>query len=74
MVLIPVLCPHCHSDHVIKGGKTCRGSTTLAQFIAVCRRSKWSKHKTNSPLLALLAMAGSHAACKISSACSNALC
>jgi insertion element IS1 protein InsB len=22
MVLIPVCCPHCHSDHVIKGGKT----------------------------------------------------
>jgi transposase-like protein len=22
MVLISVLCPHCHSDHVIKGGKT----------------------------------------------------
>jgi hypothetical protein len=22
MVLIPVLCPHCHSDQVIKGGKT----------------------------------------------------
>jgi transposase-like protein len=25
MVLIPVLCPHCHSDHVIKGGKTTAG-------------------------------------------------
>jgi transposase-like protein len=25
MVLIPVLCPHCHSDHVIKGGKTKAG-------------------------------------------------
>jgi hypothetical protein len=48
--------------------------TRDAQFIAVCRRSKWSKHATNSPLLALLAMAGSNAACKISSACSNALC
>ena len=22
MVLIPVTCPYCHSDHVIKGGKT----------------------------------------------------
>jgi hypothetical protein len=22
MVLIPVLCPHCHSDQVIKGGTT----------------------------------------------------
>ena len=46
----------------------------FAQFIAVCRRSKWSKHVTNSPLLALLATAGSKAACKISSACSKALC
>jgi len=25
MVLMPVLCPHCHSDHVIKGGKTTAG-------------------------------------------------
>jgi hypothetical protein len=25
MVLIPVLCPHCHSDQVIKGGKTKTG-------------------------------------------------
>ena len=25
MVLIPVRCPHCHSDHVIKGGKTNAG-------------------------------------------------
>jgi hypothetical protein len=44
----------------------------FAQFIAVCRRSKWSKHRTNSPFLALLAIAGSSAACMISSACSNA--
>src|SRR2546429_4034702 len=44
-----------------------------AQFLAVCRRSKWSTHVTNSPFLALRAMAGSSAACKISSACSNAL-
>jgi hypothetical protein len=48
--------------------------TPLAQFLAVCRRSKWSKHATNSPLLALRAIVGSNAACKISSACSNALC
>src|SRR5438128_2409109 len=46
--------------------------TLFAQFIAICRRSKWSKHLTNSPFLALLAMAGSNAACKISSVCSNA--
>jgi insertion element IS1 protein InsB len=25
MVLMPVLCPHCHSDQVIKGGKTKTG-------------------------------------------------
>ena len=25
MLLMPVLCPHCHSDHVIKGGKTKAG-------------------------------------------------
>ena len=25
MVRMPVLCPHCHSDHVIKGGKTKAG-------------------------------------------------
>jgi hypothetical protein len=45
----------------------------VAQFLAVCRRSKWSKHFTNAPLLALLAMAGSSAARKISSACSQEL-
>ena len=41
----------------------------IAQFIAICRRSKWSKHLTNSPFLALLAMVGSNAARKMSSAC-----
>src|SRR6266478_52179 len=46
--------------------------TAIAQFIAVCRRSKWSKDLTNSPLLALRAMAGSKAAHKISSVCSKA--
>lgn len=25
MVLMPVLCPHCHSDQVIKGGQTKAG-------------------------------------------------
>ena len=25
MVFLPMLCPHCHSDHVIKGGKTKTG-------------------------------------------------
>src|SRR4030095_13367148 len=48
--------------------------TPYAQFIAVCRRSKWSKYFTNSPLLALHAMVGSSAARKISSACSKAFC
>jgi hypothetical protein len=43
-----------------------------AQFIAVCSRSKWSKPFTHSPRLALLAIVGSNAAGKISSACSNA--
>ena len=46
----------------------------VAQFIAICRRSKWSKHFTNSPLLALAAMTGSSAARTISSACSQAFC
>jgi hypothetical protein len=44
-----------------------------AQFCCVCSRSKWSRHLTKSPFLALLAIAGSSAACKISSACSNAV-
>src|SRR5207248_2564954 len=46
----------------------------FAQFITVCRRSKWSIHRTKSPFLALLAIVGSKAAYKISSACSNAFC
>jgi transposase-like protein len=25
MVLLPGLCPHCQSDHIIKGGKTKAG-------------------------------------------------
>ena len=50
------------------------GAKAVAQFIAICRRSKWSMHRTNSPLLALVAMAGSSAACKINSACSKAFC
>ena len=44
-----------------------------AQFIELCSRSKWSKYWTKSPFLALLAMAGSNAAYKIISACSNAV-
>ena len=49
------------------------GYTAVAQFLAVCSRSKWSRHLTKSPLLALLATAGSNAAYKIISACSNAV-
>ena len=45
----------------------------FAQFLAVCSRSKWSRHLTKSPFLALLATAGSSAAYKIISACSNAV-
>src|SRR5262249_18972130 len=45
----------------------------LAQFLAVCSRPKWSRYLTKSPLLALLATAGSNAAYKIISACSNAV-
>ena len=26
MVLLPVLCPYCQSDHVVKGGKTSTGT------------------------------------------------
>ena len=44
-----------------------------AQFLAVCSRSKRSRHLTKSPFLALLATAGSKAAYKIISACSNAV-
>jgi hypothetical protein len=51
-----------------------RPAEMVAQFIAICRRPKWSKYFTNSPLLALLAMVGSSAARKISSACSQAFC
>jgi hypothetical protein len=50
-----------------------RPNGPFAQFLALCSRSKWSKHVTNSPFLALLAMDGSKAAYKIISACSNAV-
>src|SRR5215468_10912211 len=43
----------------------------FAQFIGLCSRSKWSKHRTKSIFLAWLAMAGSNVAYKIISACSN---
>jgi hypothetical protein len=44
-----------------------------AQFIGLCSSLKWSRHLTKSPFLALPAMAGSNAAYKIISACSNAV-
>ena len=46
----------------------------IAQFIGLCSSLKWSSHLTKSPFLALPATAGSNAAYKIISACSNALC
>ena len=33
MVLIPVLCPHCQSDQVIKGGTTKAGTLNLLQSV-----------------------------------------
>src|SRR5262249_17066542 len=56
-----------------KGEKPHLRLKPLAQFIADCSSSKWSKHMTNSPFLALRATAGSNAAYKIISACSNAV-
>jgi SAM-dependent methyltransferase len=47
--------------------------TDFAQFIGLCSSLKWSRHRTKSPFLALPATAGSHAAYKIISACSNAV-
>ena len=44
-----------------------------AQFLTLCSRSKWSRHFTNAPFLALLAMDGAKAAYKIISACANAV-
>src|SRR5215467_1411671 len=44
-----------------------------AQFIGLCSSLKWSRHLTKSPFLALPATAGSNAAYKIISACSNAV-
>jgi transposase-like protein len=40
MVLIPVLCPYCHSDQVIKGGKTKAGKQRYkCQNVDCCRYS-----------------------------------
>jgi transposase-like protein len=38
MVLIPVLCPHCHSDQVIKGGKTKAGQQRYRCQHTACPR------------------------------------
>jgi hypothetical protein len=57
--------------HAMLKGGTC--ITGVTQFLAVCSRSKWSRHLTKSPFLALLATAGSNAVYKIISACSNAV-
>jgi hypothetical protein len=50
-----------------------RVQTRAAQFIGLCSKSKWSRHLTKSPFLALRATAGSNAADKILSACSHAV-
>jgi hypothetical protein len=50
-----------------------KGQTCVAQFIGLCSSLKWSRHRTKSPFLALPATAGSNAAYKIISACSNAV-
>ena len=38
MVLIPVLCPHCQSDQVIKGGKTKAGTQRYKCLNSDCPR------------------------------------
>jgi NAD(P)-dependent dehydrogenase (short-subunit alcohol dehydrogenase family) len=49
------------------------GGAAYAQFIGLCSSLKWSGPRTTSPCLALPATAGSNAAYKIISACSNAV-
>ena len=36
MAVIAVLCPHCHSDHVIKGGKTTGGKQRYRCLNSAC--------------------------------------
>src|SRR5215510_398177 len=46
MVLIPVRCPHCHSDQVIKGGKTKAGqprSRNFEQLVAGRSEGTWER-------------------------------
>ena len=41
MVLISVLCPHCHSDQVIKGGKTKAGQQRYKCQNTACPHSSF---------------------------------
>src|SRR5215475_8287550 len=59
------------TETVCRGGQGRCGRD--AQFIGLCSSLKWSRHRTKSPFLALPATAGSNAADKIISACSNAV-
>ena len=43
MGLIPVLCPHCHSDHVIKGGKTKAGQQRSKCQHTACPHSRFQR-------------------------------
>jgi hypothetical protein len=49
MVLIPVLCPYCHSDQVIKGGKTKAGKQTLQANALRAAYSSCSRYSMVSP-------------------------
>jgi insertion element IS1 protein InsB len=44
MVLIPVLCPRCHTDYVIKGGKTKTGQQRYKCQNADCPRYSFLLH------------------------------
>jgi insertion element IS1 protein InsB len=46
MVLMPVLCPHCHSDQVIRGGKTKTGTQRYKCENADCPRYSFQLHLT----------------------------
>ena len=53
MVLIPVLCPHCQSDQVIKGGKTPAGKQRYKCQNMAC--PVWLKEPADStPLKSLM--------------------
>ena len=63
MVLIAVLCPHCHSDQVIKGGKTKAGQQRYK-----CQRFYWipGSFETSSSM-----SAGSNALPRLRTLCTN---